>query len=137
MIDPRLLREEPDRVRAAQAKRGLSDDVVDRAISADEARRAAITEYERLRAEQKTLGRQIPQAPPDRKATLLEQTRELAGRVKAAESEQTRAEELWRSTLMEIPNVAAEEAPAGGEEDYRVIETIGTLPQFDFEPRDH
>ena len=38
---------------------------------------------------------------------------------------------------MEIPNVAADEAPAGGEDDYGVIETIGTKPEFDFEPRDH
>jgi seryl-tRNA synthetase len=137
MIDPRLLRDEPDRVRAAQAKRGLSDEVVDRALSADETRRAAIAEFERLRGEQKTLGKQIPQAQGDEKVALLEQTKELAARVKAAEAAQTEAEELWRSTMMEIPNVAADEAPAGGEEDYRVIETVGTKPEFDFEPRDH
>jgi seryl-tRNA synthetase len=137
MIDPRLLREEPDRVRAAQAKRGLSDEVVDRAISADAARRSAIAEFERLRAEQKTLGKQIPQAQGEEKAALLEQTKDLAARVKTAEAAQTEAEEVWRATLMEIPNVAADEAPAGGEEDYRVIETVGTKPEFDFEPRDH
>jgi len=137
MIDPRLLREEPDRVRAAQAKRGLSDEVVDRAISADETRRSAIAEYERLRAEQKTLGKRIPQAAAEEKTALLEQTKELAARVKAAEAAQTEAEDLWRSTMMEIPNVAADEAPAGGEDEYRVIETIGTRPEFDFEPRDH
>jgi seryl-tRNA synthetase len=137
MIDPRLLRDEPDRVRAAQAKRGLSDEVVDRAVSADETRRAAIAEYERLRGEQKTLGKLIPKAAPEEKASLLEQTKELAGRVKAAEAAQTEAEDLWRTTLMEIPNLASDESPAGGEEDYRVIETVGTKPQFDFEPRDH
>jgi len=137
MIDPRLLREEPDRVRAAQAKRGLSDEVVDRAISADESRRAAIAEYETLRAEQKQLGKRIPQAQGEEKAALLQETKDLAARVKAAEARQTEVEELWRATLMEIPNVAADEAPAGGEEDYRVIETIGTRPEFDFEPRDH
>src|SRR5215210_2034403 len=137
MIDPRLLRDEPDRVRAAQAKRGLSDEVVDRAISADETRRAAIAEFERLRGDQKTLGKQIPQAQGDEKAALLQQTKELAARVKAAEAAQTEAEELWRATLMEIPNVAADEAPAGGEDDFRVIETVGTKPEFDFEPRDH
>ena len=137
MIDPRLLRDEPDRIRAAQAKRGLSDEVVDRAVAADETRRAAIAEYERLRGEQKTLGKLIPKAAPEEKASLLEQTKELAGRVKAAEAAQTEAEDLWRTTLMEIPNLAADESPAGGEEDYRVIETVGTKPEFDFEPRDH
>src|SRR5262245_34952744 len=137
MIDPRLLREEPDRVRAAQAKRGLSDEVVDRAISADEKRRASIAEYERLRAEQKQIGKLIPQAQGDEKADLLRQAKDLAARVKAAEAAQTEAEEVWRSTLMEIPNVAADEAPAGGEDDYVVLETVGTPPEFDFEPRDH
>ena len=38
---------------------------------------------------------------------------------------------------MEIPNIAADEAPAGGEEHFRLIETVGTKPEFDFEPRDH
>src|SRR5688572_19867605 len=137
MIDPRLLRDEPDRVRAAQAKRGLSDEVVDRALSADETRRSAIADYERLRAEQKMLGKRIPQAAPEEKAALLEQTKALAARVKSAELAQTEAEDLWRATLMEIPNVAADESPAGGEDDFRVIETIGTKPEFDFEPRDH
>ena len=137
MIDPRLLRDEPDRVRASQAKRGLSDEVVDRAISADETRRHAIAEFERLRGEQKQLGKLIPKASGEEKAGLLTQTKELAARVKAAEAAQTEAEDLWRSTLMEIPNVAADEAPAGGEDDYVVLETIGTPPEFDFEPRDH
>jgi seryl-tRNA synthetase len=137
MIDPRLLRDEPDRIRAAQAKRGLSDEVVDRAVSADETRRAAIAEYERLRGEQKTLGKLIPKAAPEEKASLLEQTKELAGRVRAAEAAQTEAEDLWRTTLMEIPNLASDESPAGGEDNYRVIETVGTKPEFDFEPRDH
>src|SRR6478672_4561625 len=137
MIDPRLLRDEPDRIRAAQAKRGLSEEVVDRAISADETRRAAIAEYERLRGEQKTLGKLIPKAAPEEKASLLEQTKELAGRVKAAEAAQTEAEDLWRTTLMEIPNLASDESPAGGEDDFVVLETVGTPPEFDFEPRDH
>ena len=128
MIDPRILRDEPDRVRASQAKRGLSDEVVDRAISADETRRHAIAEFERLRGEQKQLGKLIPKASGEEKAGLLTQTKELAGRVKAAEAAQTEAEDRWRSTLMEIPNVAADEAPAGGEDDYVVLETIGTPP---------
>ncbi len=59
MIDPRVLRDDPDRVRAAQAKRGLSDDVVDRALAADSARRGAIADFEAKRAEQKQLGKNL------------------------------------------------------------------------------
>ena len=67
MIDPRLLRDDPDRVRAAQVKRGLSTDVVDRALAADTARREAIATFEARRAEQKQLGKQIPRAEGEEK----------------------------------------------------------------------
>src|SRR6478752_681229 len=137
MIDPRILRDDPDRVRAAQAKRGLSDEVVDRALAADTARRQAIVEFEAKRAEQKRLGKLIPQAQGDEKQALLAQTKTLAAEVKGAEAAQAAAEEAWQTELMSIPNLAADEAPAGGEDDYRVIETVGTPVTFDFEPRDH
>ena len=90
MIDPRVLRDDPDRVRAAQAKRGLSDDVVDRALAADTARRQAIADFEAKRAEQKQLGKQIPQAQGDEKQALLARTKTLAAEVKAAEAAQAR-----------------------------------------------
>ena len=137
MIDPRVLRDDPDRVRAAQAKRGLSDDVVDRALAADSARRQAIATFEARRAEQKQLGKQIPQAQGEEKQELLARTKELAAEVKEAEAAQTAAEEEWTAALMSIPNPAAEEAPAGGEDDYVVLEHVGTPREFDFEPRDH
>jgi seryl-tRNA synthetase len=137
VIDPKVLRDDPDRVRAAQAKRGLSDEVVDRALAADSARRQAIATFESKRAEQKTLGKQIPKAQGDEKASLLARTKDLAAEVKAAETAQNDAEEAWRAAIMDIPNLAADEAPAGGEEDFVVLETVGTPPEFDFEPRDH
>ncbi len=140
MIDPRVLRDDPDRVRAAQAKRGLSDEVVDRALSADTERRRAIAEFEAKRAEQKQLGKLIPQAQGEDKQALLAQTKTLAAQVKEAEAAQTTAEEAWQAALMSIPNLAAEEAPAGGEDDYVVLEEVGTPRDFaaeGFEPRDH
>jgi seryl-tRNA synthetase len=140
MIDPRILRDEPDRVRAAQAKRGLSDEVVDQALAADGERRRAIADFEAKRAEQKQLGKLIPQAQGEEKQALLAQTKALAAQVKEAEAAQGAAEEAWRSAVMSIPNLAAEEAPAGGEDDYVVLEEIGTPRDFaadGFEPRDH
>jgi seryl-tRNA synthetase len=140
VIDPRLLRDNPDLIRAAQAKRGLSADVVDEALAADEARRTAIAEFERLRAEQKQLGKLIPKAQGDEKAALLEQTKALAAQVKAAEAAQGAAEEAWTAAIRAIPNPAADEAPAGGEDDYVVLAEVGTPRDFaadGFEPRDH
>ena len=106
MIDPRVLRDDPDRVRAAQAKRGLSGDVVDVALSADEERRASIADFERLRAEQKQLGKLIPQAAGEEKADLLARTRILAADVRTAEAAQSVADDDWREAIMSIPNLA-------------------------------
>src|SRR6478609_114939 len=121
MIDPKVLRDDPAGVRAAQAKRGLSDEVVDRALAADTARREAISTFEAKRGEQKQLGKQIAQAQGEEKAELLARTKELAAEVKSAEAAQA----------------GADETPAGGEDDFVVLETVGTPPEFDFEPRDH
>ncbi len=140
MIDPRVLRDEPDRVRAAQAKRGLSDAVVDRALAADAARRQAIGDYEAKRGEQKRLGKQLAGlkgAQGEEKQDLLARTKALAGDVKAAEAAQAAAEAEWQAALLSIPNLAAEESPAGGEDDFVLLETVGTPAEFDFEPRDH
>jgi seryl-tRNA synthetase len=140
VIDPRVLRDQPDRVRAAQAKRGLSDAVVDEALAADQQRRQAIADFEAKRAEQKALGKQIPQAQGEERQSLLARTKELAAEVKAAEAAQTRAEEAWQAAILSIPNLAHDDAPAGGEDDYVVLETIGTPRDFGaegFEPRDH
>ncbi|HET7357386.1 MAG TPA: serine--tRNA ligase [Nocardioidaceae bacterium] len=137
MIDPRLLREHPDRVRAGQVKRGLSADVVDRALAADDERRSAIVEFERLRAEQKQLGKQIASQKGEDKQALLDKAKSLSADVKKAEAAQADAEQAFRDVMMTIPNPAAEEAPAGGEDDFVVLEEVGTPHTFDFEPRDH
>jgi seryl-tRNA synthetase len=140
VIDPKVLREDPDRLRAAQAKRGLSGDVVDTALAADERRRAAIVEFERLRGEQKTLGKQIPRAQGEERQALLARTKALAAEVRRAEAEQADAEEAYRGCLLAIPNPAADEAPAGGEDDYVVLDHVGEPRDFGaegFEPRDH
>ena len=140
MIDPRILRDDPDRVRAAQAKRGLSADVVDRALAADAARRASIASFEAKRAEQKQLGKRVAQAQGDEKQELLARTKALAAEVKEADAAQGEAEGAWQDIVMSLPNLAAEEAPAGGEDDFVVLETVGTPRDFaaeGFEPRDH
>ncbi|MDQ3422145.1 MAG: serine--tRNA ligase [Actinomycetota bacterium] len=140
MIDLRAVRDDPARVRVAQAKRGASPDVVDELLAADERRRATISDFERLRAEQKALGKQIPRAQDEQRQTLLVTAKQLAAQVKAAEAEQGEAELAFRSLLSGIANIAAEEAPAGGEDDYVVREQIGTPRDFTaegFEPRDH
>ncbi|MBM9458688.1 serine--tRNA ligase [Nocardioides sp. zg-536] len=140
MIDPRILRDEPDRVRASQTKRGASVEVVDAALAADTERRAAIAAFEEKRAAQKAFGKQVAAAKGEEKQALLAQVKELAAVVKELEAAQAAAEERWIEALKAIPNVVAEQTPPGGEDDFVVLEEIGTPRDFaaeGFEPRDH
>jgi seryl-tRNA synthetase len=135
VIDLRLLREDPDRVRASQRARGESEAVVDELVRADEARRAAVGRFEALRAEQKQLSARIPKATGDEKAELLARTKELSRQVKEAEAAVTAAEEALRAAQLAVPNLV-EDAPPGGEDDYVVLREVGERPAL-AEPRDH
>lgn len=137
MIDIKLLREDPDRVRASQRARGEDDGVVDQILTADERRRASLTEFERLRAEQKSMGKQVAQAQGEAKQALLAQTKEMAARVKELQGAASEAEELLDSLVRRIGNVIEPGVPVGGEDDYVVLETVGEPRSFDFEPKDH
>jgi len=140
VIDVRVLREDPDRIRAAQKHRGESAGVVDELLSLDTTRRQAIATYERLRSEQKSLGKQVSQATGDDKQALLARTKQLSAQVKSAETEQSDAEAAFRDLARTLPNLASPEAPVGGEDDFVVLEEVGTRRDFaaeGFEPRDH
>jgi seryl-tRNA synthetase len=140
VIDLRVLRRDPELAREAQRRRGASPELVDEILARDEARRSAIAEFERLRAEQKSMGKQVAQAKGDEKEALLAQTKVLAQQVKVAEAAQTEAEDAFTTSMAMMPNLAAPEAPAGGEDDYVVLEHVGTPRDFaaeGFEPLDH
>jgi seryl-tRNA synthetase len=141
VIDLRTLREAPDVVRDAQKRRGESVELVDRVLAADEKRRASIAEYEQLRAEQKSLGKEIARAAEESERTaLLARTKELSEQVKAAEAAQTEAETAFREIALALPNLADSRAPEGDEDDFATLETIGTPRDFaaeGFEPKDH
>lgn len=93
--------------------------------------------FDRLRAEQKVLGRQIPKTSGDKRAALLERAKALADRVKAAEAECAAADEELRRAHLALPNLVEEGVPEGGEDDFVVLETVGDVPYHDFTPRDH
>ncbi|MBA2444562.1 MAG: serine--tRNA ligase [Nocardioidaceae bacterium] len=144
MIDLRILRHDPEKAREAQRRRGTAPELIDEILSADEARRSAIAGYERLRAEQKTLGKQVAQASgadqTDNKAELLERSKALSVEVKRADTAQAEAETRFQDTMLQLPNLASPEAPAGGEDDYVVLEHVGETRDFaaeGFQPLDH
>jgi seryl-tRNA synthetase len=137
VIDPLLLRENPDAVRASQASRGEPADTVDAAIAADAARRAAITEFESARAEQNAFGKTVAAAPKEQKAQLVAQAQSLAARVKQLQAAVSAAEAAFDEAMGRIQNIVLDGVPAGGEDDYVVLREVGEKPTFAFEPRDH
>ncbi|MFH8494119.1 serine--tRNA ligase [Streptomyces coeruleorubidus] len=140
MIDLRLLREDPDRVRASQRARGEDVALVDSLLSADERRRSSGVRFDELRAEQKALGKLIPKASGDEKAELLKKAGQLAADVKAADAERDAAAAETQELLQRLGNLVHPDVPVGGEEDFVTLETHGTIRDFTaegFEPRDH
>lgn len=137
MIDPQLLRDDPDLIRRSQTSRGASVELVDEAIAADRERRDAITAFEALRAEQNAFGKTVAAAPKDEKAALVAQAQQLAADVKAAQAASAEAEARFEQVVGSIPNIIIEGVPAGGEDDFITLREVGEKPVFDFEPRDH
>ncbi len=127
-------------MRASQRARGEDVALVDELLSADERRRSAISRFDELRAEQRQLGKQIPKAQGEEKTALLARTKELAEAVKSADTEQQRAADDAQQLLLRLGNLVHPDAPVGGEEDFVVLEQIGTPRDFaaeGFTPRDH
>ena len=140
MIDLKLLRDNPDRVRASQRARGEDESVVDAVLAAEEKRRSSLTAFEQLRAEQKSMGKQVAQAQGDEKQALLARTKEISTQVKANQTAADEAAEELATLQRSIGNVIEDGVPVGGEDDYVVLEEVGTPRDFaaeGFEPKDH
>ena len=136
MIDLRSLRENPDAVRDSQRARGEDPGLVEVLLAADANRRAAISAADNLRAEQKALSKQVSSASPGQRPAVLERAKTLAADVKAAETEQANAEDAFTAAHMAISNVIVDGVPAGGEDDYAVLDTVGSTPNIE-NPKDH
>ncbi|KJK10163.1 serine--tRNA ligase [Terrabacter sp. AAH1] len=157
MIDIKLVRDEPDRVRASQQARGEDPGIVDAILAADERRRSSLGEFESLRAEQKTVSKSVGAAmgafqkakkSGDPEAEHLEKVAHearthaarLSEQVKALESTAGAADAELDTLLRKVGNVIIDGVPVGGEDDYVVLETVGTPRDFaaeGFEPLDH
>ena len=137
MIDPNLLRENPDAIKASQRARGNDEAIVDEAAQADTTWRKKLQEYETLRAEQNAAAKLVGSASKDERPTLIAAGQVLADKVKAALEIANAAEARLNELMWKIENVVLEEVPAGGEENFKVLKEVGTRASFDFEPKDH
>jgi seryl-tRNA synthetase len=117
MIDIRALREDPDTVKAALARRGVEEAEIDAVLAADVEHREARARFEALRAEVKELSRQVGQAKKAGDEARAEELRAESLRIgedeRAASSAAEAAAERVRTGLLYLPNIPADEAPDG------------------------
>ena len=136
MIDIDLIREHPEILEDAAAKRGIDIPVFE-AADLDKRRRLTIVEIDNLRAKRNDVSRELGRLE-EKPAELIQDMREVGGRIKQLEEEERDIAIKLESILMNIPNLPAETVPIGDDEDGNVVvRTIGEKPKFDFEVKPH
>ncbi|MGV1047120.1 MAG: serine--tRNA ligase [Solirubrobacterales bacterium] len=139
MLDLKLIRSDPERVKAALARRGAAAQV-DELLALDARRRALLPEVENAQAERKTLSKRIgeaKQAGEDAEALMVE-VQGLKETIESGKAEVEQVDAELGKLALALPNLPDPDAPEGdSEEDAVTIREVGTIPEFDFEPRDH
>ena len=137
MIDPQLLRDKPEIIKASLRARGADESLVDRALEADRRRRDAIAIFEKLRGEQNAFGKDVAQASGAKKDALLAQVKQLSAKVKETSAVVTEVEAQAALAMGALPNIVLEGVPSGGEANFVTLKEVGAIPSFDWEPKDH
>ncbi|MGB7587975.1 MAG: serine--tRNA ligase [Solirubrobacterales bacterium] len=139
MLDLKLIRSDPERVKAALKRRGAAEGV-EQVLALDARRRELLPEIESAQAERKALSKQIGEARKqgDDAAGLMRTVQELKDRIEAGKAELEKVDEELGTVAAALPNIPDPDAPDGmTEEDAVVLREVGEKPSFDFEPRDH
>jgi seryl-tRNA synthetase len=139
MLDLKLIRSEPERVKTALSRRGAAEQV-DELLALDARRRQLLPEVESAQAERKTLSKQIgeaKQAGEDAEG-LMRTVQGLKERIESGKEELEKVDAELSRIVVSLPNLPDPDAPEGmTEDDAVVLREVGALPEFDFEPRDH
>lgn len=140
MIDIKLLRSNPDFVKAAVKKREMNlDDVIDEILALDQKRREVTGKVESMKAEQNADSKKIPQI---KKAggdigELMARMKALSEQIKTADEELAGIEEEQKAKLLCLPNLPDEDVAAGGKEQNVPLHYFHEQPTFGFEPKNH
>jgi seryl-tRNA synthetase len=139
MLDMRLIREEPDRVREALMKRQMDPSSVDEILVLDERRRQLIQNVEEMRAERNAVSKEIGlMKDKDSRQAKIDAMRDLGDGLSQIETDLKQVEADLQALVSELPNIPDPEVPVGVDDsDNIVLRTVGDLPVFDFEPKPH
>ncbi len=139
MLDLKLIRSDPERVKRALARRGAADEV-DALLGLDARRRELLPEIEGAQAERKTLSKQVGEAKQrgEEAEELIATVGGLKDRIEAGKAELETVESELERVAAVLPNLPDPDAPDGmTEDDAVVVREVGERTRFEFEPRDH
>ncbi len=139
MLDLRIIRKDPERIRMALKRRGYSFPL-DELLKKDEEWRSALSEVQVLKEKRNEVSKKIAamKAKGEDPAGLLQQMKEVSRRIKELDKTVSLLEAEIREMLISIPNIPHESVPVGEDENDNVeVRRWGELPKFDFEPKPH
>ena len=139
MLDVKLFREDPERIRAGMRKRDMDPAPVDEVIALDVRRRELLQEVEELKAERNTVSKEIGKMKDQsERQAKIDAMGEVNTKIGKLDEELKQVDEKLRSIMAVIPNIPDERVPEGfKEEDNVVTKQVGDLPKFNFEPKPH
>ncbi len=139
MLDLRLIREQPDVIREALAKRQMETTPVDRILTLDDERRRKVAELEALRAQRNAISKEIGRMKDEAgREARKEEVRGINIRIDELDRLVNELEAQLQSELYQLPNLPDSEVPLGKDDTENVvIRTIGTPREFDFAPQPH
>ncbi len=139
MIDIKLLRKELDTVQSSLTNRGAKVDL-QQIVELDQQRREIVFESDQYKQKRNENSGKIGKGKIDleEKKVLIEETRDLGDKIKAANNKAKEIEEKINTIALTIPNLLHETTPKGKTEDDNVVNyTFGEIPKYDFTPRHH
>ena len=140
MIDIKLIRTNPDLVKANIKKREMNlDSVVDEILEIDAKRRELTGSTEAMKAEQNACTKKITamKKAGEDVAPVMAEMKALSDKIKAADAELGEIEAKQQELMLGLPNMPDEDVAAGGKEQNVPVHYFGEQPKFDFEPKNH
>ena len=140
MLDAKLIRNEPEKVRQALINRNASTDLLDQFLELDEQRRKDLFDVEQLKAERNTVSEHIAKMKKEKQdaTSEIERMRDVSQQIKAMDADLAECEQKISDLLYNIPNIPSDTTPVGKDaSDNVIVRTWGEPRKFDFEPIPH
>lgn len=138
MLDIKFIRENADLVKDAARKKNIVFDVAE-LLAVDDSRRAILLDVEAMRGKQNEIAGAVPRAENfEIKDRLIAESKVLKDILQKKEEELTEVMKAWHGLMVQVPNIPDMSVPEGKEDSDNVeVRTWGTIPKFDFTPKDH